>query len=536
MPNSQLNDKEIGRYKLGRLYSESFSGIPYETDISIPLTVGRLDSFNPYLHDPGGPEKTLRIAVFLHETAHFLHDMSLGTCMEFDYLADGALVALLQVLHMIPDGELFCCPIHKEQVWNRLKKVKDISAPLDFLEERETLAKKLLFRPHNFPQFACNINPVFRNFPAELEQLSGLSLLEGLVAVKTAIAMTLRIKDEDDITYLTNLKNASSVPLLPERLPIIYNIARRLFDGTIGEMLGISTKYYEDAWPRNYRSSNRAISDEGFIYLADMALHIPPFEHSMNRIQKGINQWEDFTPANRFVREIDTLLKKRGFPPLEDPSSPNQFYKTVFDFVAKELGWPSYEETNHAWIAKLNHYKKARQEATDGYRLRMVVEKHLRPSDIAVADCVDACVRQFVPIFHLTPAGLKKLGGFATENNRMFLPFEEQDMAPYYHMRKNLPLWKDAPKDATIDILPAEFGNQDLFRQEIVYRITSLELKNAILYGNHFTCPFAGLGCKVASKNCQTITRFDTIPTDDCCVRFYAEQKQLMLSRIHWSQ
>ncbi len=537
MPHSQaqaLQHEEIGRYRPGRFYSESFSGIPYEIDISIPTSVGRNDSFNPYCPDPGGPLKTLRIAVFLHETAHFVHDMSLGACMEIDYLTDAAIGAFLQILHMIPHGEPFRCPILGGQVRNRLKVVEGISAPLAFLEEREALASALLSKPCDLPEFAFAVNPIFRNFPTELDELSGLSLLEGLVAVKTLVAMTLRVKDEDDAAYLQEMKD--NIPLLPERLPPIYNIARRFFDWTIGGMLGISTKYYGDAWPHLYSSSPRSISDEGFLYLTDMALHIPPFEYSVNRIRKGVNRWDDFIPVNRFVREIDALLRKGSFPPLEDPSSPNQFYRTVFDFVAEELGWPSYEETNHAWIAKLNRYKQERQEAADGYRLRMLVEKHLRPSDIVVSDCVEACVSQFIPILHLTPAGLKRLGGFATESKQVYLPFEEPDMAPYYVMRRNLALWKDAPPDATIDVLPAEFGNQELFRQEIVYRIVARELKDAVLYGSKFSCPFAGLGCEVASGICGGATRLDAVPAEGCGLRFYAEQKQITLSQLCWSQ
>ena len=529
-----LQQEEIGCYRLGRFFSESFSGIPYENDISAPIGIGREDSFNPYVADPGGPQKTFRIIVLLHETAHLVHDLSLGACMEVDYLTDKGLGAFLEILHRIPATDPILCPILKGKGRNHLKQTQGVVQALTLLEDSESLANALLSHPSDLQQFAGHVNSVFTRFPNQLEQISGQSLLEGIVAVKTLVSITLRIKNGDDISYLEGLKE--STQLLPERLPTIYTAARKLFDGTIGEMLGISTKYYEDAWPRSYSSSPRSISDEGFLYLADMALHIPPFEYLIKSIREGRNQLDDFIPAKRFLREIDALLRKGYFPPIDDCTSSNQFYRTVFDFLAKELGWPSYEETNFAWLAKITAYKQARQEAVDGYRFRMLSEKHQRPSEIVMTDAFDACMKQLIPIFHLTPIGLKKLGGFATESHRVYTPFEERDIGPYFAMARALPLWKDAPREATIDVLPAEWQNQDLFRQEIVYRIVARELKDAVLYDSHFKCPLAGLGCDVSLNECQSITRLDTIPKERCCVRFYTEQKQLKPSRICWLQ
>jgi hypothetical protein len=145
-------------------------------------------------------------------------------------------------------------------------------------------------------------------------------------------------------------------------------------------------------------------------------------------------------------------------------------------------------------------------------------------------------MKQLIPILHLTPTGIKILGGYAIGDRRYFTPFEISDMMPFYMMGKDLPLWKDLPPGATVNDLHTEIGNQELFRQEIVYRIIAAELKEAVLYSDHFKCPFAKGGCSVASKSCQSITRLDTIPTNGCSVRFYAEQKQLNLSRITWSQ
>jgi len=517
---------EIGHYKFGRFYSDSFSGIPYELDLGMLIGVGRDDSDA----SPGGPQKTLRNIVFLHETAHFVHDLSLGTCMETDYLWDSADAALLDI------REALRCPVLGQKSHGRLERGGTVSAPLVFLKEQEALADFLLSAPSDLLQFSIAVNPDFGKFQEEVKRLSGLSLMEALVAVQTLSAMTFRARTEEDVTYLANIKE--TIPILPERLPAVYATPRRLFDKTVGRMLRIGTEYYTDAWPQSYANSPRAISDEAFIYLADMALHIPPCEYSIaSRIQKGLNSWQDFMPAYRFVREIDTILRTGFFPPLEEGTASNQFYRTVFDFVAQKLHWPSYEETNAAWLVKLKKYKEARQEAADGYRFRLLGEKHLRPADIVASDSVEACMKQIIPIFHLTPTGLKVITGYASSESPTFVTYLEMpDMNPYVTMSMNLPPWKDMPSDGTYDDLAAEVHNRVLFRQEIAYRILMRELKNAVLHCSHFTCPFAGFGCAVASKACQAMTRLDSVPSEQCCLRFYAERRQINLSYFVWSQ
>ncbi len=276
------------------------------------------------------------------------------------------------------------------------------------------------------------------------------------------------------------------------------------------------------------------MSDEAFLYLSDMALHIPPFEFTAELIRKGRARWEDFIPVNRYVQAIDAILKAGRFPPPEHPQAPGQYYRIVFDSVARSRSWPSYDETNAMWLAKLQKYKDLRKEATDGYRYRLTAERSKNPSAIVFADCVEACMRQFVPILHLTPTGLKSLGGYIIGESRYFTPFEVPGFSPFTAMRRDLPLWQDFPSPGTLEDLRTEPDNQMLFRQEVAYRIVSTELKNAVLYRDRFVCPFAKCGCDVAMPECEGRYGLDNLPAYGCCVRFYGEAKQIDLSRFRW--
>ena len=107
----------------GLFYSESFSGLPYELDLVFPKGVCREDEYHfseqhyryplessrpapkltvilPYNYAQrsgkscGGPQKTMRLIVLLHEASHFVHDLTLGACLVRDSVLDRAEVMI----------------------------------------------------------------------------------------------------------------------------------------------------------------------------------------------------------------------------------------------------------------------------------------------------------------------------------------------------------------------------------------------------------------------------------------------------------
>lgn len=533
---STLHDVELGHYYPGRFYSDSSSGIPYENDISYlgARGVGRLDSWSFDGEIRGGPAKTARIIVFLHETAHLVHDLSLGACIELDNLADAQLAALLHLARRTRNTNPFSCPLVSIEEglpkWQGPETAEKLG---EFVCEKEYLIA-LLKGPHSeLPACIIPANPEFFPLTEELSQLSAEALMEGLVAVKTSFAMTMRAKEEDDIRYLKKWKDL--LPLLPEKLPPFYMVARHIFDSTLGVRLGFPPEDYRDDWPSNYYHSRRAICDEGFMYLADLALHVPPLEWANQRMAKGLNSPTDFIPAYRFVMAIDAIIKRGGFPQ-RDPALPvNQFYKTVFDCIAKTYSWPTYVETHALWSEKLSIQKERRQEAVDGYRNRLINEKYKNPANVAISDCTAVCARNSIPILHLTPQGAKLIYGIQTEGNMTYsIPFEMPDLDAFGIMGTKLPLWKNQPDKPTAEAFEIEFNNRELFRQEMVFRIVCLTLADAMLHQSCFKCPMSKLGCEVATPACNELHRLDAIPSKRCCVRLYAECKDLDLSRLSW--
>jgi hypothetical protein len=529
---TDFQQENIGFYKHGRFYSWSFSGEPYELDLMHLRGVGRESCTTQFGKVSGGLQKTMRLIVLLHETSHLVHDLSLGMCLDYDYVLDQSNAVLIAAVRELSSKGTIRCPLLSSD--NRYQWLHDAELHQKFteIEIMENALHRLLIHPPDLASYCVNLSPAFSRSQSNLEVLSGLSLLEGLVAAKTLTALTDRVEDEADVRYLQ--ENKDSLPILLETLPEVYSVARRVYDETIGVRLFNGATFLDDQLPRNHLQPP-SLSEIGFVYIADIALHIPPSELTVKRIDIGRNAAEDFIPAYRFCKAIASIVRNGCFPP-GDILNPGRYYNQLYDFFAsdKELRWPTINETNSAWKLKLALFKKARREAADGYRFRMLVERDQKPHSIVMGDPLIACGRQFIPVFHLTPNMFKTLQSYMVENRWYVAPFEIPDMAADKFFWKDYELWKDIPAPGSLKDLAGESDNQLLFRQEIVYRSLCRELYSAMLYKHSFSCPFAQGGCSVAVAGCQEITHLDDIPKSNCCLRGYLNQDKLMPSRIMW--
>jgi hypothetical protein len=528
---TNLEYAEIGSYKPGCLYSESFSGKPYEHDLLTPNGVGRTDG-----KTAGGLQKTMRLIVLLHETSHLVHDLSLGTCLDVDFYLDQSsafLTASLRDLQTLARSGVRCPVLAGENrgQWLPDAKLKDAFWTI---ERIEAYKNRLIGSTPGLAHYALTISPAFHPVQDTLESLSGLALLEGLVATKTASILVARAADSADRAYLK--ANRESLHILPESLPKVYHIARQIFDETVGRMLLCGRNYHQDEWPDNYQNSMRMLSDIGFVYLADMALHIPPVTYQEDRIATGLNTQDDFIPVRRFCRIIATLLRWGRFP--MGRASPEFFYNELFDALAGDQvpSWPTIQETNTAWKVQQALLKQTRREATDGYRFRMLVEREKRPHSMIMGDPMTACWHQFIPVFHLTPTAFKAMRVYIIENRWYIAPVEIPDMAINEFFYVKYPLWKDMPTEVRvgIDDFDYDINNAELLRQEVIYRTFCRELYAALLYSNSICCPFAFQGCRTAGQGCKKITDLATLPRDGCCLYDYLKQDGLDPTKIHW--
>lgn len=526
-----LEYAEIGAYKPGCFYSESFSGVPYENDFLSPRGVGRTDD-----KVPAGLLKTMRLVVLLHESSHLVHDLSLGTCLDLDYLmdlSDGMLKAALRDLQPL-FGSGVRCPLLAAENRSQWLPDKKSNQAFTIIEHIEAYKNRLIGRTPGLARYAMNLHPVFRGLESSLDELSGLALLEGLVAAKTVSALASRAEDEADRAYLRACRQ--SLHVLPESLPEVYRVARHIFDETVGRMLLQGRSYRQDDWPNAYSDSAGLLCDIGFVYLADMALHIPPLDFQEVLIAKGKNTPDDFIPVKRFCRILATLLQWEHFPMGNARANPEFFYNELFDELAKEKAhcWPTIRETNDAWKQYLAQFKATRREAADGYRFRMLVEREKRPHSIIMGDSLSACWSQFIPVFHLTPTGFKTLRVYIAGDSWYVIPVEIPDMAVNAFFYKDYTLWKDMPDEVKVEDWDFDLDNAQLLRQEVIYRTLCRNLYNALLYKKSLTCPFAEQGCETAQPGCKQINDLATILDSGCSLYTYLEQDRLDPTGIHW--
>ena len=110
--DGRLYSDSIGSYKLGAFYSSSFSGERLETELASLHGVGRKGERTQIKYIHGGVNKTLRLVILLHEASHFVHDLSLGTCLNRHYLLDQSSAIQKEFLRDVSKNDLVSCPLY----------------------------------------------------------------------------------------------------------------------------------------------------------------------------------------------------------------------------------------------------------------------------------------------------------------------------------------------------------------------------------------------------------------------------------------
>lgn len=535
--DGHLFQGEIGSYKSGVFYSTATEGIPWEADLLFPSGVGREKShFTGKGTVTGGPQKTKRLFTFFHETAHYVHDLSLGTSIARDLLLDEAGAILLLVLADATQHGTVRCPISLDDVNSLPKGAPNQRDALAHVLDRRRFAKSLLNEAPKKEWFGAGLWADLQGFAEDVGAVNGLSLLEGIVATKAAIALWERAGSAEDLWYLLKGKKA----ILPEHQPEVYRRARRLFDRAIGSPLLGTEGYTADDWPTDYDGSLRRLGDVAFLMLADVALHVPPPSYVLYRVQSGQNALVDFSPGFRFCFAIAALRHLGGFPPYPDDAgadATHQFYRDLFDLVSLSSSrpWPDFETTSAAWLQKMDERKRQRQSASDGYRFRLLVERELRPSDIVQGDAIVACALQDIPIFHLTPSGYKRLRVIAGKDDWVVAPWDQASMYVYETFHRETKPWRDSTLATTVaGALESGTDKVNQLEQEIVHRAFFMALQRATLDRPYMSCPFAGHGCDAAVPGCTHIMNLGTIPTKRCALRDYLTLHEIEPSRITW--
>lgn len=506
---------EVGSYKTGCFYSDARVGVPYEVD-ALRHGIGRKDDPGTTL-GLGGPQATLRVVTLLHETAHFVQDLSLGAALERDYLLDESAGLLLDLLRRWMDRPDLRFPLREHRPLADREDIEVFAALLDREDHAERLVSETM-RVH------------FRDGGGGHCDISGQVLTEGLAAMHVARTLQMRCETEEDLDYLADV--SEDVQILPEQLGPPYSSPSYFFTRALGCFEGQG----DAQWPRDIGSPS-CLANIGCVYLCDVACHVPPLDFMGGRLRSGRNQMTDFLPGPRFVKALLAIRESGGFPDAPMQGGADEFYRVVFDLIASRYDWPSFQETTEGWLAKVVTMKEARRSASDAYRARLLVERLLKPSTFLLDDPLSQCWKQGIPILHSTPYGMKFLRGVDSEKLKLIFPWEnEAPLHALHWLTVDATPWEDSPAKVNVD-QAFEHGTRMLpgFVQEVISRSICRSFQHAVLNDDAFRCPYAKAGCKVVTPECASLKRLRNLPADGCAVRVWLSQRGVNSDRLAWT-
>jgi hypothetical protein len=212
-------------YRTGQFWSWANSGEAREWVLVQDKGVGQ-----------GDPDQTKRLIVFLHETSHYLHDLSLGACIAADYAREESVAALMAGLHTLSvRNARVLAPLTKSGEMARWLADAELKPVAECAREREDWIEATWTRTPPALFEYCARRKFFAEALDCVANLTGEAVCEGLVAAKTLWALNDRIGSYADIKYLDTIKHTLQV--FPENLPPLYNIARRIYDVGFGDLL-----------------------------------------------------------------------------------------------------------------------------------------------------------------------------------------------------------------------------------------------------------------------------------------------------------
>src|SRR6187455_1715800 len=160
-------------------------GIPWESELMEGRGLGR----EPGLVSGGGYAKTLRLVTLLHETAHYLQDLTLGTCIQADRYSDIAGGHVFEAVRILAGRqERVGCPL-VERTNRGLE--GEAAEHLDEARKADGLAWALDDDGAYVQRFIDG--PEVPAFPYGL---TGRMLIEGLTAVRVATLVAARAQSD----------------------------------------------------------------------------------------------------------------------------------------------------------------------------------------------------------------------------------------------------------------------------------------------------------------------------------------------------
>lgn len=440
----------------------------------------------------------------LHETVHLIQDFTLGSQMLRDSLYDVISWQSYAFLKLYEIGE------------------RQLTLPLTRLEkylcnEKSAVLRKLWYTIYK----RC----VSIDYPDGSSISIGTNdLLEAYAAARTFYQM-IQTEPEavrnNEINFIFHNKNQLSA----------YRKAWSAYEKVFIRK--------EDIYMGGALTYEQSVDMTGFLLICDIALHIPALEFD-DCFQEDYTVPEYYLPYIRFAKIGNTLARNNGFP---DAVEGEDFYITLFNFIAERNGWPTFKETYDSWCVFLANRMMQGFMVSDGYRMICAEYKRNNANEL---------INTNLGIFFMR-TGVPALVRYYDDDNESF--FEYVRISGFTHMTvmDNHPIspFKDPYVIMTHEgyrnpwsanaffeeikggrtLWPFEAGIT--FLREIFCRIISKEFFRAVLDGDSLSCPMAKLRCLAKTDACYCLKNLTDLP-EHCSLAVWMQDLKIQPHFFYW--
>lgn len=284
---------------------------------------------------------------------------------------------------------------------------------------------------------------------------------------------------------------------------------------------------------------NQSLDMTAFLLVCDIALHIPVpiFDEYL---EKDYEVPEYSLPYVRFIRIVQTLARNNGFP---DAVEGEDFYITLFDFIARRNGWPTFQETYEGWCRFLADRMYQGFMISDAYRMICAEYKKNHANELIAAPPGIFFIRTGIPVLVRYYKGndsffeyvrISGFGQMTVMDNQPFSPLKD----PYEIMTNSA-----YRNPWSANTFFAEMGKKegalwtfragDTFLREIFCRILSKEFYRAVQQKSCLSCPLADLRCLAKTDECYCLKKLTDLP-DHCCLAVWLKESNIQPYFFNW--
>lgn len=442
-----------------------------------------------------------------HETTHLMQDFTLGSEMLRDSLYDlicGQSFAFIKLFEM-----------HGKQLPLPLMQLEG------YLSNKKTSALRELYD-------TIYNGSIYIDMPSPDEpsvQLGTTDLVEAYAAAKAFHFMMVAepaSAQDNRLNYWFHNSNLSDV----------YRKAWSVYE----KALTLEKNPYRGGTP----TRNQLLDITAFLLVCDIALHISPAVLSECLSVDEYEVPEYFLPYCRFIRIEQTLARNNGFP---EAVEGEDFYVTLFDFVAKHNGWPTFRETSESWLEFFAARMHRGFMVSDGYRMLCTNYKINYANELIAGPPGAFFVRNGVPVLvryykgsdsffeYFRPSGF---GQMTVMDNSLMNPLND-----IYAIMENEVFRNPWNAGTFFDELGKKTGALwtfeagTTFLREIFCRILSKEFYRAVQGSDYFSCPLAGLRCLSKTDACSCLKRLTKLP-ERCCLAKWLEESNIRPDSLYW--